>query len=89
MKQVNTLNDYFKITNDPFDFYNENSCLLLKNVWPIDNMDLIRLDMHYHANGRFIEKLDAHYHKNIKTLHRCKKMFDIGDSILGDRVIPV
>ena len=89
MKQIKTYNDPFKINDDQIDFYNKNGYLLLKNVWPKEDIDLIRLDMDDHANGHFTNKLDAHYHKNIKTLHRCKKMCDIGDSILGDRAVPI
>ena len=69
MKQIKTYNDPFKINDDQIDFYNKNGYLLLKNVWPKEDVDLIRLDMDNHANGHFTNKLDAHYHKNIKNYY--------------------
>ena len=73
MKQIKTYNDPFKINDDQIDFYNKNGYLLLKNVWPKEDVDLIRLDMDNHANGHFTNKLDAHYHKNIKICIDVKK----------------
>ena len=49
MMQIKTYNDPFKINDDQIDFYNKNGYLLLKNVWPKEDVDLIRLDMDNHA----------------------------------------
>ena len=81
--------DSFSLTKEQLDFYKENGYLHLKEVWSKEDIDILREDLDEHANEHFTNKLDAHYYKNLKSAHRGKKMCDIGDSILGDRAIPI
>ena len=82
-KTLKTHMDLFSLTKEQLDFYKENGYLHLKEVWSKEETDILRRDLDEHAKGHFTNKLDAHYYKNLKSIHRGKKLCDIGDLILG------
>ncbi len=79
----------FLLKNRQVQFYKDNGYLHIANVFTKDDIDIIKKDMDDFAKGHFTSKLDAHFYKNIKRLHRGKRLCDIGDSVLGDRAIPI
>ncbi len=89
MQSLKTHASSFSLTEDQIKFYDENGYLKLENVWSEEEVNLIKKDLDDFADDFFTNKLDAHYHKSIKTVHRSKKMCDIGDAILRDRAIPI
>tara|TARA_R100000008_G_C3585995_1_gene172349 strand:- start:1965 stop:2729 length:765 start_codon:yes stop_codon:yes gene_type:complete len=89
MEKVKTHMDSYPLSKEQIDFYDENGYLLIKNVFPKEDIDLFRKDMDDYADDHFTNKLDSHYYNNIKRIHRGKKLCDIGDAILRDRAIPI
>ena len=89
MKSLRTHMISFSLTDDQIKFYDENGYLKLEKVWSGEEVGIIKKDLDDFANDFFTNKLDAHYHKSIKTVHRSKKMCDIGDAILRERAIPI
>ena len=89
MKKIKTHMDSYELSEEQIKFYDENGYLLIRNVWPKEDIDILREDMDSHANGHFTNNLDSHYYNNWKLVHRGKKMGDIGDALLRDRAIPI
>ena len=89
MKKIKTHMDSHHLTDEQIKFYDENGYLLIKGVWPKDEIDILREDMDNHTKGHFTNNLDSHYYDNWKLVHRGKKMGDIGDALLRDRAIPI
>ncbi len=78
------------LSKEQLKFYEENGYLLLKNIWPKEDIDILRRDVDKYANGRFTVYLHSHLDiDSCKSVHRGKKMCDIADSIYDDRGIPV
>ena len=92
MRKLETHMDSYEITKEQLDFYKKNGYLALKEVWPKEDIDILRNDVDDLAEsyGKFTSRLDLHYHKNVKKIHRGKKMCDIADAILEEgKAVPV
>ena len=89
MLDIKTHKESYHLTKDQLEFYKINGYLHIKNVFPKNEIDIIRKDMDNFADGHFTNQLDSHNFRNIKKIHRGKKLCDIGDSILNDRAIPI
>ena len=74
---------------EQISFYEDNGYLHIPGVFTEEEMLVVRHDMDEFANGHFTNYLDMHYHGGIKAAHRCKKMCDIADAIIGLRAIPI
>ena len=77
------------LTKEEIDFYWENGYILLKNIFPKEDVDIMRKDMNEFANGFYTSYLNMHYYKNLKKAHTGKKLCDIADSIFKNRAIPI
>lgn len=77
------------LSAEQISFYKNNGYLCIKNVFSPEEMFEVRRDMDKFAKGTFTNYLDMHYHKSIKNVHRCKRMCDIADAIIGLRAIPI
>tara|TARA_R110000824_G_scaffold153926_23_gene325809 strand:+ start:2593 stop:3339 length:747 start_codon:yes stop_codon:yes gene_type:complete len=82
----------YEVSMEQIKFYNKTGYLHLKNVFPREDIDIVRQDMDEYAtkNDRFTIYLDMHHYKNLRLVHRGKRMCDIADALVGGhRAIPI
>ena len=89
MNKLKTHMDSYELSQEQLNFYKDNGYLHLKKVWSDEEVDVMRHDSDEYANGLFTNKLNAHKYKSLQQVHIGKKMCDIGDSLLGDRCVPI
>ncbi len=93
MKKVYTDINSYILNRDQKEFFDLNGFLIIKNVWPKKDIDILRKEIDKVAlkENKFQSMLHLHYHNNVKIVHRCKKMCDIADGLLGknSRAIPI
>ena len=89
MSELKTHVDSYELSAKQLNFYKDNGYLHLKKVWSDEEVNVLRGDSDEYADGLFTNKLNAHKYKSLQQAHTCKKMCDIGDTILNGRAVPI
>jgi len=79
------------LKTEQLNFYRDNGYLHLKNIISEDDVKQCIEDSDIHAarNGLYTNYLDLHHYGKFKELHTGKILCTLGDSVLGDRAIPI
>ena len=78
-----------ELSQEQIDFYYENGYSHLKKVFTEEQCQLLISEADDYANGHFTNYLHMHKSGLFQEVHTGKNLCDIGDKVLGKRVIPV
>jgi hypothetical protein len=83
------MKDYYQISTEQHEYYNQNGYLLLKKLIPEDVCEELIRESDEFAKGLYTNYLQMHKYKTFQKIHTGKLLCSLGDQIIGSKAIPV